>query len=497
MYVESNGHDQTTDVVVIGTGPGGLAAVGSAVEAGADVVAIEAYKDIGGNGTWSTGWVAFVDSQLQRAQGIKDSVDLFMQDCEKLVDESSKIYGLEWDPVLARLYAQESSRLYDILVRRGVKFPRLIKRPLQTSVPRLAAVESTDQFARAFEADFAGPHVRTYVNSTAIRLITDGPGVTGVRVRPNDPSKPSFSVFARKGIILASGGYQANAPLRRHYQPANPDAWYPGLSTCRGDGHVLGQAVGGELINMTMIPPIVAVASALTDEAIAVNAQGHRFHDEAGPYQYRIEKLKQQPDQIGHYIFDHTTCTRLKRYVNQLTGPVLQADTLEELARLIQVPARALADTVKKWNAFIASGDKVDPDTKRVDFTARAIVDAPFYASRMVPSVSLTCGGFRTTTSMQVIDVFGQPIPGLFAVGDVAGGFAPTAEMGGTHLGGGFVHGWRAGRAVAKGNLTESHWAGGVFGQFVPQRNKLELPIPIINVDTSQQRGGAAAKAHL
>ncbi|KAK4938330.1 hypothetical protein LTR10_021214 [Elasticomyces elasticus] len=385
MYVQSNGQDQTTDLVVIGTGPGGLAAVGSAVEAGADVVAVEAYKDIGGNGTWSTGWVAFVDSQLQREQGIKDSVDLFMQDCEKLVDESAKIYGLEWDPVLARLYAQESPRLYDILVRRGVNFTRLIKRPLQTTVPRLAAVESTDQFARAFEPDFAGPKVRTYVNSTAVRLITDGTRVTGVRVRPNDASQPAFNVFARRGVILASGGYQANAALQRHYQPADVDAWYPGLPTCRGDGHVLGQAVGGELINMTMIPPIVAVASALTDEAIAVNARGNRFHDEAGPYQYRVEKLKQQPDQLGHYIFDNTTCTRQKRYVNQLNGQVHHADTLEHLARLINIPAEALVDTVNKWNSFIASGEKVEPETKRVDFTARAITDAPFHASRMIP----------------------------------------------------------------------------------------------------------------
>ncbi len=96
-----------------------------------------------------------------------------MQDCEKLIEQSSKHFGLEWDPVLARQYAKESPQLYDILTKRGVKFPRLIKRPIQTSVPRLAAVESTQQFARAFEPDFAGPKVRTYVNSTAFRLITE------------------------------------------------------------------------------------------------------------------------------------------------------------------------------------------------------------------------------------------------------------------------------------------------------------------------------------
>ncbi|OQV02179.1 FAD binding domain-containing protein [Cladophialophora immunda] len=493
MYLQSNGQDQTTDVVVVGTGPGGLAAVGSAVQSGADVIAIEAWKDVGGNATWSTGWVAFVDSDLQREQGIHDSVDLFMKDCEKLIEQSGQHFGLEWDPVLGKLYAEESPQLYKILVERGVKFPRLIKRPLQTSVPRLAAVENTEQFARAFERDFAGPQVRTYVNTTAVRLITEGGRVTGVRAQPNN-GRPSFNVFAKKGVILATGGYQANPALRRRYQPTVQNAWYPGVPTCRGDGHLMGQAIGGDLINMSMIPGLVAVASALTDEAIAVNARGHRFHDEAGPYQYRVEKLKQQPDHLAHYIFDNGTAVRQKRYVDQMSN-VFKADTLEELASLINVPADALRTSVQQWNSFIVSGDKVEPLTKRVDFTRHRIVEAPFYAAKLVFGISLTCGGFRTTASMQVVDVFGKPIPGLFAVGDTAGGFVPTAEMGGTHLGGGFVHGWRAGKAVTKGELSENHHKdGGVFGQSVPQTATLELRIPIITVPTAEQTGDAKAR---
>ncbi|KIW94133.1 uncharacterized protein Z519_05449 [Cladophialophora bantiana CBS 173.52] len=487
MYVQSNGEDQITDVVVLGTGPGGLASVGAAVEA--------ACNDIGGNGTWSTGWVTFVNSQMQCDQGIGDSVDLFMQDCEKLIEECSVRCGVQWDPVLARLYAKESGEMYDVLTKRGVKFPRLSKRPLQTSVPRLAAVESTDQFARAFEPDFAGPNVRTYLNSTAVRLIMESGRVTGVHVRPND-STPTFKVFAKQGVILATGGYQANPALRQHYLPTVRDSWYPGLPTCRGDGHLLGQAIGGDLINMSMIPPIVAIASALTDEAIAVNSNGERFHDEAGPYQYRVEKLKEQPGQIGHYIFDAATAASKERYVDQLGSGVGKANTMEELAALIRVPAQVLINSVKTWNDFVSSGEKIDPLTNRVDFTAHTITDPPFYTSALVPGVSLTCGGFRTTTSLQVIDVFGEPIPGLFAVGDVAGGLTPTAEMGGTHLGGGFVHGWRAGKAVATGQLAKTHHKEGrTFGQFVPQKATLELKIPIISgVATADQASGSKAR---
>ena len=91
MYISPDGKDQVRDVIDIGTGPGGLSSVGSAVAAGAEVVAIEAHDNIGGNGLLSTGWVAFVDSPMQRAENIDDSVELFMKDCEKLVDESGRI----------------------------------------------------------------------------------------------------------------------------------------------------------------------------------------------------------------------------------------------------------------------------------------------------------------------------------------------------------------------------------------------------------------------
>jgi predicted oxidoreductase len=134
VYIDLSGKDEETDVVVLGTGPGGLAAVGSAVAAGVRVISTEAHNSIGGNGVLSTGWTAFVYSALQREQGIKDSMDLFRKDCEKLVDEISTIYGLIWDRKISKLFAQVSSKMYDILTERGVKFTRLIKRPLQTSV---------------------------------------------------------------------------------------------------------------------------------------------------------------------------------------------------------------------------------------------------------------------------------------------------------------------------------------------------------------------------
>ena len=479
MYVKSDGTDQLTDVIVVGTGPGGLASVGSAVAAGAEVVAIEAHDTIGGNGLLSTGWVSFVDTPMQRAQNVQDSVEIFMEDCKKLVDESSNFYGLIWDEKLTRIYAERSAKMYDVLVERGVRFDRLIKRPLQTSVDRLAAVENTAMFPAAFESDFAGAHVQTYLRSSADRLLVENGTVVGVRVRPTDEGLLPFNVRARKGVILATGGYQANPSLRRRFQPDKPMMGvFPGLPTCRGDGHLLGQALGGDLINMTMIPPIVAVPSQITESAIAVNLLGRRFHDEAGPYRYRVKALEQQEKQTGFYIFDEHVATAKRFYVDQMPGPSHSANTLDELASRIDVPAAALKDSVETWNKFLASEKQQDEFTGRVQFTGdrRGLASPPFHCRPMVSGISLTVGGFVTTDTMQVVDVFGEVVPGLFAVGDVAGGLTPTAEMGGTHLGGGFVLGWLAGEAAATTKKSIPHTAA-PFNQVISNREKVSVPI--------------------
>jgi fumarate reductase flavoprotein subunit len=267
---------------------------------------------------------------------------------------------------------------------------------------------------------------------------------------------------------------------------------YLGLDAYRGGGYLLGQAIGGDLINMTTIPPIAAVPSHITEEAIAVGLRGQRFHDEAGPYQARVEALNKQEQQIGHYIFDASTSNRKRWYVKQMGGQKVQADTLGELAVKIRVPAEALEQSVKEWNDFLASSQPKEPKTGRVQMALdrRPISERPFYSSPIVVGVGLSVGGFVTTESMQVVDVFGVPIPGLFAVGDCAGGLTLTSEMGGTHLGGGSVLRWVAGKAAATEQLAATYTEA-TFGQHLSKGLRVDVRMAIISVDTSQMNGKA------
>jgi succinate dehydrogenase/fumarate reductase flavoprotein subunit len=81
----------------------------------------------------------------------------------------------------------------------------------------------------------------------------------------------------------------------------------------------------------------------------------------------------------------------------------------------------------------------------------RRCATAAFTAVPMVEGINFCCGGFRVTTSLQVLDVFGQPIPGLFAAGDCVGGLNPVSDLGGIHICGGFTLGRVAGRSAARG----------------------------------------------
>lgn len=124
------------DVVVIGTGPGGMAAVAAAIAEGAEVIAVETMDHIGGNAVWSTGYLAFVGSQMQLDAGIEDQEETFVADARAVVEQAEGQFGIEWDEELVRLFARESAETYRLLTERGVCFSRFIPRPRQHTVDR-------------------------------------------------------------------------------------------------------------------------------------------------------------------------------------------------------------------------------------------------------------------------------------------------------------------------------------------------------------------------
>jgi succinate dehydrogenase/fumarate reductase flavoprotein subunit len=494
MYRDRPGEDIETDVVVIGAGPGGMAATAAAVAAGARVVLLEASAAVGGNAPWSMGFVTFVDCTMQREQGIEDTVELFVTDAARAAElESSSWAGVIWDRQLTDLFARLSSETYGMLSDRGVRFTRFIERPDRHSRPRLAAVERTEQLVEAFAPELMGSDTDVILHARAEYLIADRGGavrVRGVHVA-RDGDAPGFDVVSRRGVVLATGGFQANPELRRRFQPGPLAAGpYAGIGTARGDGHLMGQAVGGDLINMTLIPPQIFMPASLLDDVVAVNLEGQRFHDEPGQFEQRVEALRHQPDATAFYVFDFETRRSKAAAVEQIVEEVIEAPTLAGLGSALGLPDGALERTVGEWNAFLETDASVEPHTGRTVLPAarRPIAVAPFYATRMVGGISLTAGGFATTTTMQVVDLSATPIEGLFAVGDCAGGLLPCIELGGVRLGGALTLGRVAGRAVANGERSAAHIAAPA-GAELPSR--LGGRVEIVHLNPKAAHAGA------
>jgi succinate dehydrogenase/fumarate reductase flavoprotein subunit len=436
------------DVLVLGAGPGGMATALEAARAGAHVVVLEATDAIGGNAARSTGYLSFVDFPMQHAAGIVDSPEALLQDMLAEVARQQDRYGLLFDLELARLFAQESLGLWDYLTELGFRFHRFIRRPLQHTTDRMVDVEDTTMFRTCFERAFGQAGVEVRYGTRATRLVREGGRVTGVTVAGHGEG----TLRASSAVVLATGGYQANPALRHRYQPGYlASTPYLGLDTCRGDGHVLGQALGGDLINMTMIPALVMVGSALVEDGIAVNLDGTRFHDEAGPYDDRVDALLAQPQRLAFYVCDGRAAQRRRMIIEQMPEPPVTAGSLTQLADTIGCDAEALRGTVNRWNAAVEA--QVDTELGRVILPGPdgGIVEPPFHAMRMVLGVNFPSGGFRVTTSMQVLDVFDRPIEGLLAVGDCVGGVSPAVGLGGMHISPALALGRVAGRAAVSG----------------------------------------------
>ena len=439
---------ETADVVVVGGGPGGSAAALAAAQSGALVILLEADELLGGNAARSTGYVAFAEFEMQAEIGVEDSPEQYLADMQAEINRQKGRYGLIFDADLARRYAEESAGTYRELTELGFRFDRFLPRPVQHTVDRMVSVADTAMFTTCFESALADAGVDVRYRTRAVRLLRDGDQISGVVTEGG----PRFG--AADGVVLAAGGYQANPDLRSRFQPeAQASTPYLGTDLCRGDGHIMGSAVGGDLINMTMIPPLVMVGSALVEDSIAVNRQGHRFHDEAGPYDARVAALEAQKDQRAWYVFDNRVAQCKAQLIAEMPEPAVSGATPAELAAAIGCDASSVGDTLDRWNQTVVSGTDRDPEFGRVIFghPRTGIVEPPLWAAPMVVGINFPAGGFQVNADMQVLDVFGDPIAGLYAVGDCVGGVSPAIGLGGVKITAALTLGRIAGRVAANG----------------------------------------------
>jgi tricarballylate dehydrogenase len=279
-------------------------------------------------------------------------------------------------------------------------------------------------------------------------------------------------------VILASGGFEANAELRERYLG---EGWRN--AKVRGTPYNTGELImralelgadrGGDWSTChstawDAFSPDNESNRELTNRltrqsyplGIYVNAEGKRFVDEGADFRnYTYAKygsvILKQPGSIAFQIFDASLRPSLRAEEYEMPGvSVVQADTLADLAAGLGVDSAALAHTVQEFNDSIDRSIVFDPtikDGRRADLTppksnwSWPIEAPPFYAYPVTCGITFTFGGIKGDTDGRVLRPDGTHLEGLFVVGEALGGLFSGNYPGGSGLAAGMVFGRRAG----------------------------------------------------
>lgn len=491
--------DGSYDVIVVGAGNAALSAAIAARESCPSVLVVEKAPEYfrGGNTYFTGGIIRFAFEGLEDIKSVipdmsateEASVEVGRYSEDQFYDDMMRVTQGHSDPELAQILVGQSRGAMQWLRSKGVRFVlsygRQAFRDEATGKFRFwggLLVEavgagkglSDQQFevcrAEGIEIRYATP---------AVGLLQDARGeVTGVRVLGPE----GYAEVYAPAVVLAAGGFEANAEMRcRYLGPGWELVKVRGIPYNTGDGIRMALEAGAMPHGHWSSCHAVAWdlnAPAYGDRTITelyqkhsypfglmVNVEGRRFLDEGADFRNYTyvtygRALLTQPQGVAFQIFDDKVkhLLRDEYHIPQVT--MARADSIEELARRLDIDPAGLAATVGEYNAAVQTEVPYNPTVKDGRGTAgiappksnwAQTLDTPPYLGYAVTcGISFTFGGVRIDNRGRVLNTSLEPVPGLYAAGEMVGGLFYHNYPGGSGLAAGMVFGRLAGNSAAE-----------------------------------------------
>jgi len=484
------------DVIVVGGGNAALCAAISAKETAKRVLVLERAPEdeSDGNSRFTAGLLRIV---YNGADDLAQLIDLSKEERERtdfgaytadqFLDDMARVTEYRCDPDLTEILVKQSFPTALWMRKKGLRFTAAWGR-------QAFKIEGRFKFwgGLTLEAIGGGPGlvdsltqiakknaVEIWYQARAVSLIADDAGVHGVVAKHRGKTKQIKS----KAVVLAAGGFQANAEMRTRYLgPLWELAKVRGTRFNTGDGIKMALDVGAQPIGNWSGCHAVAWERnapefgdlAVGDQfqkhsypwGIYINAEGKRFVDEGADFRnYTYAKygrvILNQPQQFAWQIFDAKVKSQLRDEYRIKQVTKVTANTLEELVKkLDDVNAEQALKEIKAYNAAVRQDIPFNPNVKDGRRTeglavnksnwANTVDTPPFEAYAVTCGITFSFGGLRINTDAQVINTDGEPIPGLYAAGELVGGIFWFNYPGGSGLTNGAVFGKIAGASAAK-----------------------------------------------
>ena len=405
-----NTRDVKTQVAIIGAGGAGMAAAIQAYDEDLQVILVEKLSFVGGT--------TIMASTAYNAGGMKLQLEA---DPPYTADDAYQAWiGNGPDDPYLRLLADRSGATGDWLVDMGADLGKFNGKQVMPSDGSALGV----MLSKVLSDQVKARGIETRFETVGKKLVTDESGkVIGIEV---EDKEGTYTIFA-DAVILTTGGFASNPEMVDQYTPA----WsgYPSTASvgATGDGIRMALELGAGIADMDNAGPqsvaydtghgAISLTNVRYNGAILVNAQGVRFTSESGPSMPIAKAITQQEGGYAWLIFDQTSVDNaalMQQY--KKAGYFVEAETVEELAEKLGLPADALKGTLEKYAKVFDTG--VDEEFGRNNHIFSRLDKAPYYGAKISPANQTTYGGITIDLETRVTREDGSVIDGLYAAGE-------------------------------------------------------------------------------